>query len=94
MKKVLLAVSTAAVLALTGCTDATMSSMQSLGNIHEVKCYSGGVEIYHDFSTGAVQDQSGNGIGYESYYTRQYVNTYADCIVHTMPDNFIPPAQQ
>ncbi|UYL05384.1 hypothetical protein DIDNDMLP_00399 [Klebsiella phage KP13-7] len=93
MKRVILSLSTAVVLALTGCTDATQSQIMSPGNIHQVKCYSGGVEIFNDYSTGKVNDESGNGIGYESYYTKQYVNTYADCIVHTMPNNFIPPSQ-
>ncbi|QOE32350.1 outer membrane lipoprotein [Klebsiella phage K64-1] len=93
IKSLIAGFSLASIIFITGCTDATQSQIMSLGNIHQVKCYSGGVEIFNDYSTGKVNDESGNGIGYESYYTKQYVNTYADCIVHTMPNNFVPPSK-
>lgn len=66
---------------LSACTDATFSKYTQLGSAQEIRCYSGGVEIYHGHSTGKVMSE-GNSDGY--YFTERSTNSIveisADCI--------------
>ena len=67
---------------LIGCTDAQLASVTSLGQKSYITCYSGGVAIHTDISTGKISSvHNGAGLIYESAETGKYVRTYADCIV-------------
>ena len=69
---------------LTGCTDAEMASFGALGSKSTGTCYSGGVKIFEDESTGKVS-QGASGIYYKSSTNGELVHTYADCIVKQAP---------
>lgn len=53
----------AAVVAVTGCTDAGMGKFASLGSSASITCYSGGKLIYEGRSTGKVKSEE-NSDGY------------------------------
>jgi hypothetical protein len=77
-----IAIATMLILGLTGCTDATMSSIGALGSEAEISCYSGGQRVFNDRSTGkVVQTDNGDGLGFRSKSTGKFVRVYADCIV-------------
>lgn len=78
MKKYLIAA--ALLLALSGCTDAELSSWGALGEEATVTCYSGGVAVFEDSSTGKVI-YTESGVVYKSKSTGRYIKTYADCVV-------------
>lgn len=72
----------ACVLLTAGCTDADMANLGSYGSKATITCYSGGVSIYKDESSGKVSiGEGGSGVYYKSSKTGRFVHTYADCIV-------------
>ena len=64
-----------------GCTDAERASLFAYSDEADVACYSGGVVIFSDKSTGKVAQLDGDGITYRSKVSGDYVRAYADCIV-------------
>lgn len=85
MKKAIIALALAAgIFTVTGCTDAEQAQLFAYGSKTQVKCYSGGVLIFEDESTGKVS-QGEAGIYYKSSKTQELVHTYADCIVMQEP---------
>lgn len=79
MNKKLIALSLVLVAAMgAGCTDAERASWGALGEESDIKCYSGGVEVFSDTSTGKVL--AAEGIIYRSKTTGKYVRAYADCV--------------
>ena len=77
MNYLILAIS---VLVLAGCTDANRSSLMSYGAEARVVCYSGGVVVFDDVSSGKVQKLDGDGIAFQSKTTNKHVRAFADCI--------------
>lgn len=73
-----LLISLALGLALVACTDAERASWGALGEESDIKCYSGGIEVFADTSTGKVL--AAEGIIYRSKTTGKYVRAYADCV--------------
>jgi len=65
---------------LAGCTDAQRAGVGTLGEEATVTCYSGGVQIFNDDSTGKVW-VTDSGLTFKSKKTKSYVRTNADCIV-------------
>lgn len=82
---VLFALTIAAAVQISGCTDAEMASWGALGSKSTVTCWSGGQKIFEDESTGKVS-QGQSGIYYKSSVTGELVHTYADCIVKQEPE--------
>lgn len=78
MKNLMLAL--VVVIALSGCTDAEWASLAAYGDEATVTCYSGGVAVFNDTSTGKVVGTE-SGVMFESKTTGRYVKTYADCVV-------------
>lgn len=78
MKRILIA--SFAVLALSACTDAERAKLGSYGSETTVECYSAGVKVFEDRSTGKVMTGEA-GIAFKSKATGEYIITYADCIV-------------
>ena len=71
-------------IALVGCTDAERAALGTYGEENDVTCYSGGVAVFTDVSTGKVEaSNSGAGVYFRSKTTGKYVRTYADCVVVT-----------
>ncbi len=81
----LFALTIAAAVQISGCTDAQMASWGALGSKSTVTCWSGGQKIFEDESTGKVS-QGQSGIYYKSANTGELVHTYADCIVKQEPE--------
>lgn len=79
MKKFLIAA--AVVLMLAGCTDAERARYGSYNEQSDVVCYSGGVVISEDVSTGKVLSLDGDGFSYRSAKDGKYVRSFADCIL-------------
>jgi hypothetical protein len=78
MKKLLLVA--ALVLSLAACTDAARANLGAYGDEATVTCYSGGVVVFEDISTGRVLGTE-SGVVFKSKTTGRYVKTYADCVV-------------
>lgn len=81
-------------IAIAGCTDTKLSHFGALGDSARVTCYSGGVMIADDFSTGKVAN-AGNSDGYEfrSKTTERLVQFSGDCVVDygvTAPSGWEP----
>lgn len=75
-------IAAAALIALGGCTDASMGQFNALGDSSRVVCYSGGVAVHDDRSTGRVEPvDQGEGLAYRSAVSGDFVRVYADCIV-------------
>lgn len=69
-------------LALTGCTDAFMSSASQLGTPQHVVCYSGGKVIYDGHSTGVIHNESqSDGFYFKSKETGKAVQVNGDCVI-------------
>lgn len=79
MKKTLIALFAA--LALAGCTDAERANLFSYGDQALVTCYSGGVAIFEDTSTGKIVSLDGDGFAFKSATTGKMTRAYADCIL-------------
>lgn len=77
MRKLILIIT--AMIALSGCTDATFDSVMSYGDSADIVCYSGGQKIFEAKSTGKVMALDG-GWAFRST-TGEYVQTFADCFV-------------
>jgi hypothetical protein len=78
MKNLMIAL--VAVIALSGCTDAEWANLGAYGDEADVTCYSGGVAVFSDTSTGKVVGTE-SGVMFRSKTTGRYVKTYADCVV-------------
>ncbi|WEM34376.1 hypothetical protein [Xanthomonas phage X1] len=81
MKKILLVAVLAAVVGLSGCTDAERASWGSLGEQAKVTCYSGGQVIKEYESTGKVMKLDGDGFAFKNKETGKFVRAFADCLV-------------
>ncbi len=69
-------------LALAGCTDATLKKITQLGGSQEITCYSGGVIIYHGISTGKVMsEEKSDGYYFEDKATGKIIEISADCVM-------------
>lgn len=79
MKNLILAL--ALVVGLSACTDAEMASFGAYGDEAKVTCWSGGVVVFEDVSTGKVAQLDGDGIVFRSKTSGKYVRLYADCAV-------------
>lgn len=66
--------------ALSACSDAMVSSFGRFGDEQVIQCYSGGVMVFSDVSTGMVE-QSKNGLYYKSKGTGKFIQVYMDCLV-------------
>jgi hypothetical protein len=72
----------ACTLLTAGYTDSDKANLDSYGSKATVTCYSGGVSIYNDESSGKVSIGEGEcGVYNKSSKTDYFVHTYADCIV-------------
>lgn len=70
---------------LSSCSDATKGAFSSLGKSRNVRCFSGGVEVYTGKTTGKIQNEN-NSDGY--YFTDTkgtYVETNMDCLITVDP---------
>ncbi len=66
---------------LSGCTDAELSSFDTLSNPEHVQCYSGGKLIYEGDSTGKVLSvEKSDGYYFRDKATQKLVEISADCI--------------
>ncbi len=69
-------------LALSACTDASMSNFGSYGSPAEVTCYSGGNVIYQGRSTGKVAPtKNSDGWEFKDAKTKKFMRVSGDCIV-------------
>lgn len=87
MKKVFVIGAVAVASLMTGCTDAFMGKIVSLGNKAEVTCYSGGKIIHHSISSGKVKSEA-NSDGY--YFVPEGnsmpVEVSGDCEIKYLPN--------
>jgi hypothetical protein len=75
----------AAVVAATGCTDASLAHLSQFNDPAEVKCYSGGQVIYHGTSTGKIgSNGEEDGLYFKEKESGKFVRLYADCIVRAL----------
>ena len=66
---------------ITGCTDAEWDArVASLGEVHQVDCYSGGQKIFEAQTSGKVLGLEGGGWAFRTTDNR-FVKTFADCFV-------------
>jgi hypothetical protein len=69
-------------LMLVGCTDAKLKQLTTLGSPGEIKCYSGGKEIYTGKSTGKIATEQGSdGWYFQEAGTNQLVRVSGDCVI-------------
>ena len=68
-------------LALPGCTDAERAKLGSIGSQATITCYSGGVVVFEDTSTGVVQALEADGFAYRSAKTGEFTRVFADCVI-------------
>jgi len=74
-----------ALLAVAGCTDATMAHIGQLGDQSAVQCFSGGQVVYNGTSTGKIESNANeDGIYFKEKESGKFVRLYADCIVRSM----------
>lgn len=77
-KYLILALAAAALVA--GCTDAQFAKFGALGDPARVTCFSGGVRVLDDFSTGKVSNsESSDGFYYKSRTTGRLQEASGDC---------------
>jgi hypothetical protein len=70
------------VLALTGCTDATMASLGALGSPADITCYSGTAVIYKGRSTGKVATvENSDGWEFKDAATQRFVRVSGACVI-------------
>lgn len=73
------------VLAITGCTDASMAHFSQIGDEATVQCFSGGQVIYSGTSTGKIEsNQSEDGLYFKEKESGKFVRLYADCVVRSL----------
>lgn len=73
------------VLALAGCTDATMAHWSQFGDESHIQCFSGGQVVYDGNSTGKVQaSKTGAGVFFKEKQSGKFVRLYADCVVKSL----------
>lgn len=73
------------ILAVAGCTDASMAHMSQLGDPAQVQCFSGGQVIYSGTSTGKIEsNQSEDGLYFKEKESGKFVRLYADCVVKSL----------
>lgn len=69
-----------AALSLAACTDAQTAKFGGLGDPARITCYSGGVKVFDDFSTGKVSNEEGSdGYYFKSATTGKLVEMSGDC---------------
>lgn len=69
-------------LLMTGCTDAGIGKITSVGDSAHVSCYSGGKLIYDGYSTGKVEsDFSSDGYYFKDRETGKMLEVSGDCII-------------
>lgn len=67
---------------LSGCTDAKMKQLTSLGSPGEIVCFSGGQEIYKGTSTGKISTEQGSdGWYFQDKSTGKLIRVSGDCII-------------
>ncbi|USV41091.1 hypothetical protein [Xanthomonas phage BUDD] len=81
MKKILMVAVLAAVVGMSGCTDAERASWGAFGEQAKVTCYSGNAVIREYNSTGKVMQLDGDGIAFRNAATGKFVRAFADCLV-------------
>lgn len=66
----------------TGCTDAALSNIGSLGSPADISCYSGGKIIYQGRSTGKVATvQNSDGWEFKDAATGKFVRISGQCVI-------------
>ncbi|MGL4353031.1 MAG: hypothetical protein ACRCTP_03695 [Aeromonas popoffii] len=84
MKAIIFAVVVAALLILTGCSDAARSKMTNrfVGEEASVKCYSGDKLIYDGVSTGKIlTEQSSDGYYFREKVSGDLVEVSGNCVI-------------
>lgn len=67
---------------LTGCTQAEMRNMTTIGTPGVIKCYSGGKLIYEGASTGKIgTEQGSDGWQFVDAKTNKFVRVSGDCVI-------------
>lgn len=81
-------------IALAGCTDARWAKVGGYGDPARVTCYSGGVRVFDDFSTGKVSSEGdSDGYYFKSASTGKLIEMSGDCrLIYnaSRPTNFRP----
>lgn len=67
-------------LVLTGCSDAFIGSIASLGEKRSIRCYSGGVLVYEGTTTDKIENEKGSDGYYFTTINGEYIKISADCI--------------
>jgi len=71
-----------ALVALTGCTDATIAQLGAYGDAATIKCYSGAALIYEGRSTGKVESvQNSDGYLFKDAETRKLTEVSGNCVI-------------
>lgn len=70
---------------VTACTDADLANLKRIGGQQAITCYSGGIKVFSDTSTGVTQP-SHSGIYYMSKSTGKFMQVYMDCVVEDLTD--------
>ena len=70
---------------IAACTDADLANFKRIGGQQAITCYSGGVKVFSDTSTG-VTKPSNSGIYYMSKSTGKFMQVYMDCVVEDLTD--------
>lgn len=67
---------------ITGCSDAATKQWTTIGSPADIRCYSGGVEIYKGKSTGKVStEQHSDGWYFEDSATHKLIRVSGDCVI-------------
>lgn len=66
-------------------TDADFVNLKRIGWQQTITCYSGGIKVFSDTSTGVTQP-SHSGIYYMSKSTGKFMQVYMDCVVEDLTD--------
>jgi hypothetical protein len=69
-------------LAISGCTDARIAEITSLGSPGEITCYSGGKVIYEGKSTGKIaSEEKSDGWLFKEESSGKLIRVSADCVI-------------
>lgn len=94
MKKLTIGILIASAMAVTACTDAMQSKIGSYGDQARITCYSGGVLVFDDFSTGKVNsEENSDGWYFRSVTTQRAISAGGDCRIDygaKQPSNWKP----
>ena len=78
MKLIILIIS---IIFLTACTDSAQGRLGTFGEEAQIKCYSGGQQIYFGTSTGKVSISKRGFVKFIEKESNSYIEINADCVI-------------